>query len=203
MTQVKDEVEDQVVAAIVYLDGVCDGAQKHDGQGFNGIDTTFGKSLAAQVRAGRTLSVKQIRAGGKMLQTYRKQLEAAGYALPTKEQVFLWAMKEQSAAAASTDICERCSGKGTLSFGNNRYPSRCYRCNGTGKLTERDKARNAAYDAKVLATTGKAQQVPERREEVRENRPSAPVQNALQLLMPVPEPAVAKAQEIKVEDLEF
>jgi len=52
------------------LAGVCDGAQEQDGQGFNGLDSAFGKSLARQAR----LSDRQALAARKMLAKYKGQL---------------------------------------------------------------------------------------------------------------------------------
>lgn len=74
---------EQVKAAIIYLDGHCDGAEKQDTVGFNGTDTTFGKSLARQIRDGKNLSPKQIEIAYKMLRKYSKtQLKAGGLTLP-------------------------------------------------------------------------------------------------------------------------
>jgi SWI/SNF-related matrix-associated actin-dependent regulator 1 of chromatin subfamily A len=70
-----------LASALRHLASVCDGAQSQDGQGFNGRDTGFGRSLAEQSQT-RTLSVKQQLAAIKMLQTYRGQLQAAGIELP-------------------------------------------------------------------------------------------------------------------------
>ncbi len=53
-----------------FLSSRCDGALEKDGQGFNGFDSTFGKSLARQ----NTLSDKQAVAAGKMLVKYAAQL---------------------------------------------------------------------------------------------------------------------------------
>jgi SWI/SNF-related matrix-associated actin-dependent regulator 1 of chromatin subfamily A len=69
------------VEALRYLSSVCDGAHARDGQGFNGRDTSFGKSLAEQ-SYDRVLSEKQQQAAIKMLQTYRTQLVSAGIELP-------------------------------------------------------------------------------------------------------------------------
>lgn len=63
-----------IESALLALDSVCDGAQSDDGHGYNGRDSGFGKSLAAQIRDGRTLSVGQNWAAYKMLRTYRRQL---------------------------------------------------------------------------------------------------------------------------------
>ena len=65
MTMVK--VENTIQAALLALSGRCDGASTQDRQGFNGRDTEFGKSLAAQISAGRALSFKQLIAAHKML----------------------------------------------------------------------------------------------------------------------------------------
>lgn len=61
---------DKLHEAMQALSTVCDGAMSLDGQGFNGRDTAFGKSLAAQPE----WSPKQAAIAWKMLQTYRVQL---------------------------------------------------------------------------------------------------------------------------------
>lgn len=64
--------------ALTALAARCDGAVTEDGQGFNGRDTGFGHSLAAQLASGRTLSPKQLGAAHKMLRTYKVQLAGLG-----------------------------------------------------------------------------------------------------------------------------
>lgn len=71
-------VENTIESALCALSERCDGAATDDGQGFNGRDTQFGKSLANQIRTGRTLSLKQLQAAHKMLKTYTKQLAKLG-----------------------------------------------------------------------------------------------------------------------------
>jgi SNF2 family DNA or RNA helicase len=63
------------IAALRYLSDRCDGALARDGQGFNGMDSKFGKSLASQNR----LVGKQEPAALKLLRTYKKQLAAGGF----------------------------------------------------------------------------------------------------------------------------
>jgi hypothetical protein len=76
----------QITDAVVFLADRCDGARTLDRQGFNGRDTEFGKSLARQIRDGKDLTEKQIRAARKMLVTYQhSQLEPAGLSLPTSD----------------------------------------------------------------------------------------------------------------------
>lgn len=58
-----------------YLSSVCDGALAKDDQGFNGVDSPFGKSLAEQ----ETWTLKQAKAAQKMLRKYRGQIEKAGF----------------------------------------------------------------------------------------------------------------------------
>ena len=58
-----------------YLSSVCDGALAKDGQGFNGVDSPFGKALAEQ----ETWTLKQAKAAQEMLRKYRGQLEKAGF----------------------------------------------------------------------------------------------------------------------------
>ncbi len=64
-----------VQQAVRYLAGVCDGARARDGQGFNGVDSGFGKSLAQQ----ENWTEKQAKAAVKMLKTYKGQLGRAGF----------------------------------------------------------------------------------------------------------------------------
>jgi len=51
---------------------------EQNGRGFNGVDATFGSSLAQQVLAGRTLTLKQLRAAQQMLKKYTNQLSLLG-----------------------------------------------------------------------------------------------------------------------------
>lgn len=67
-----------IAAAITTLADACDGAITKDGVGFNGGDSAFGRSLAAQLRDGRALTANQARAAAKMLVKYAAQLRAAG-----------------------------------------------------------------------------------------------------------------------------
>lgn len=54
--------------AIIALSGVCDGAYSQDGQGFNGTDTRYGKSLAVRLTTSNSLlSHKQAKGTVKML----------------------------------------------------------------------------------------------------------------------------------------
>lgn len=70
-----------LAAAIHALADACDGAVTEDGVGFNGGDTAFGRSLAAQIKDGRALTANQARAAGKMLVKYAAQLAAQGIAI--------------------------------------------------------------------------------------------------------------------------
>lgn len=58
------------------LSGVCDGAHTQDGSGFNGGDSHFGKSLAAQNPA--HYSPGQVACLAKMLRKYKRQLAGFG-----------------------------------------------------------------------------------------------------------------------------
>lgn len=73
--------QQKIHACLQYLAGVCDGAVKKDGVGFNGLDTGYGKSLALAP----ALSPAQAIAGLKLIQRYRKQLEGAGLVVPDLE----------------------------------------------------------------------------------------------------------------------
>jgi len=78
---------DQIAAALLYLDSVCDGAVELDAVGFNAYDSDFGKSLAARVRAGQTLTENQQRAALRMLAKYAAQLKSRGIELPALESI--------------------------------------------------------------------------------------------------------------------
>lgn len=85
-------------AATRALAGVCDGAQSHDGSGYNGVDTGFGKSLAAKDRWTPKMAV----AAQKMLRKYSNQLLGFGIdltALPQLELEALMADQPQKAPA--------------------------------------------------------------------------------------------------------
>ena len=56
--------------ALRHIAGMCDGARERDDSGFNGLDTKFGKSLAASPKR---LSDKQATYGLKMLKKYQKR----------------------------------------------------------------------------------------------------------------------------------
>jgi len=60
------------------LASVCDGAVTRDGQGFNGADSPFARSLIEQYDTQGGLSPKQYQALGKLLQKYRGQLSTQG-----------------------------------------------------------------------------------------------------------------------------
>jgi hypothetical protein len=60
-----------VHAQLRYLAARCDGAVAEDGMGYNGLDSAFGKELAARPE----LSPRQALAARKMLVKYRGQLE--------------------------------------------------------------------------------------------------------------------------------
>ena len=62
---------DAIKANLCSLSAVCDGALEEDGQGFNGMDSRFGKALAGQ---SYRLTQRQAAAGRKMLRKYKKQL---------------------------------------------------------------------------------------------------------------------------------
>jgi SNF2 family DNA or RNA helicase len=69
--------------AIVYLSESCDGANSHDGQGFNKADTSFGKWLADRISAQEPVIKSHAEAALKMLQKYSKQLAQGGLELPS------------------------------------------------------------------------------------------------------------------------
>lgn len=65
----KDQME-AIHTGLRSLAAVCDGAVTEDGCGFNGVDTGFGRKLAAQ----SSLTERQALAARKMLRKYAKQL---------------------------------------------------------------------------------------------------------------------------------
>ncbi len=65
-----------LVQAIQMLAGVCDGAFKHDNQGFNAYDTNFGHNLAVLPKERWSPKVQRI--AWKMARKYRGQLQNAG-----------------------------------------------------------------------------------------------------------------------------
>ncbi|MCK9570553.1 hypothetical protein M0R72_16515 [Candidatus Pacearchaeota archaeon] len=70
-TQTGPTLED----ALLFIADRCDGASSTDGQGFNKLDTTFGKAMADKVRAGKRLSRQEYKDVYKMLKNYNnKQL---------------------------------------------------------------------------------------------------------------------------------
>lgn len=77
---------EQIVEALRYLAGVCDGASRRDGHGFNKVDTDFGHSLARRSLQ-QALTPKQLRKAAEMLGAYQRQLREAGLALPTRQEV--------------------------------------------------------------------------------------------------------------------
>lgn len=82
-----------IEAGILALSDACDGARTRDGQGFDGGDTEFGKSLARQIRAsrwptGQRLSPRQFPVAQRMVTgKYRNQLRKLGVIIPDPEPV--------------------------------------------------------------------------------------------------------------------
>lgn len=77
-----------IEAVLVALSNVCDGAHSHDKSGFNGTDTRYGKSLAQQIEAGRSLTYKQAQGAIRLLPKYKKQLVSMTLTVPTLEDFF-------------------------------------------------------------------------------------------------------------------
>lgn len=80
----------QIAQGLLFLASVCDGAQSLDGQGFDGAGKDFGHSLAAQIAEGKPLTRRQQQKAFDLLQRHRKQLERAGYELPTQAEFEEW-----------------------------------------------------------------------------------------------------------------
>ena len=83
--------------ALLHLSRRCDGAVTLDDQGFNGRDSVFGKSLAAQLTNGKQLTEAQINAGYKMIGTYKNtQLAWVNWnALLTEKPALIKTAKER------------------------------------------------------------------------------------------------------------
>jgi len=81
-----DPMQSLLHSALKRLANVCDGAASQDGQGFNGLDTYFGRSLAFAASE-KPLTLKQVQAAYKMVQKYlRTQLPDISYAHFMAEQ---------------------------------------------------------------------------------------------------------------------
>lgn len=76
-------VQEQIHECLRYLAGVCDYAEKQDGQGFNSVDTWVGHQLASQ----ESLSLSETKFAYDIVRKYRKQLEHANHTLPTTDDV--------------------------------------------------------------------------------------------------------------------
>ena len=77
--------QNTVIKALQYLAGVCDGAVKLDGAGFNAYDAAFGHELAERSME-FALTALQLSAALGMLQKYTAQLAEAGITLPAVEE---------------------------------------------------------------------------------------------------------------------
>jgi hypothetical protein len=84
---VKTSPIEQLTSALIFLADRCDGAIEEDRRGFNGGDSNFGKSLAAQIKSGRTLTERQAAAGCRLLAKYSKQLETGGLVPPQWSEI--------------------------------------------------------------------------------------------------------------------
>lgn len=81
-----EQTHPQIKQGLLHLAERCDYASSKDGEGFNKVDSEFGKSLAEQCDRG--LSQSQQCSALKMLRKYKRQLATAGIELPTTEQLF-------------------------------------------------------------------------------------------------------------------
>ena len=73
MVEVKEHTIEAALLALASRD--TDRARVRNDVGYNGSDTGFGNSLAAQIRAGRRLTDRQLAAAYRMLKKYTVQLE--------------------------------------------------------------------------------------------------------------------------------
>jgi len=74
------EIVDAMKACASFLAARCDGALEDDGQGYNGLDSRFGKSIAEQL----TWTPAVQHAAKKMLRKYREQLLRGGLSVEYK-----------------------------------------------------------------------------------------------------------------------
>jgi len=75
-----DETVDAMKACASFLAARCDGAIEDDGQGYNGLDSRFGKSISEQL----TWTPAVQHAAKKMLRKYREQLHRGGLSVEYK-----------------------------------------------------------------------------------------------------------------------
>ena len=73
--EIDAETRDAIHTAIRIVAEACDGALRHDGQGFSKFDSRFGNSLANA----DSLSNNMAKAGKRMIKKYARQLDAAGF----------------------------------------------------------------------------------------------------------------------------
>lgn len=107
--------DQQVVAALQYLAGVCDGARRLDGHGFNKLDAGFGHSLAEQSLA-KPLSLEQLRKGHTMLLEYQRQLhEVASSCQLASNLLPGWHRKPQAHRSAGATGASALKGNGSWS----------------------------------------------------------------------------------------
>ena len=81
MTTFTDTQQEQIADALHYLAGVCDGAIRQDGHGFNKFDAPFGEDLASRTH----LTDAQLAAAYRMIKKYHRQFDAAAIPFPTIE----------------------------------------------------------------------------------------------------------------------
>lgn len=71
---IPDKTGPSLEDALLFIADRCDGAHSTDGQGFNKLDTAFGKAMADKARAGKRLSKQEYKDTYAMLKKYNKQL---------------------------------------------------------------------------------------------------------------------------------
>jgi hypothetical protein len=74
--------KNEIIVAITYLAGCCDGAKTIDKTGFNKKDTKWGKDLADRIGSGQPIEDRELKYASKRINKYKKQLSNAGIALP-------------------------------------------------------------------------------------------------------------------------
>lgn len=99
----KTTSQELVLEAVTAVAAQCDGAQKKDGQGFNGQDTAFGKRLASlYALAPKAVTEEMVAEAAVMLLKYRRQItEALGW--ETCDAVVTFALDQERQPGARQD----------------------------------------------------------------------------------------------------
>lgn len=83
MTMNNSDLLKKMFGCLEYLDEVCDYAKDQDSKGFSKADTSAGKGLALM----GSLAIEDAGVAAFLVNRYRKQLESAGYSVPSLEEM--------------------------------------------------------------------------------------------------------------------